>query len=482
MSLVRAVGRNTIIQFAAKLVGTALGLVTVGLIQRYLAPAGYGAYTTAMAYLGFFSVVADFGLYLMLIRELAKPGVNASQAIGNMLGLRWVSAFLILSLGTAAVWFMPYGAAVKMAVAVGMWSFVAVAASQLLVGVFQSKLLMGRVAGAELVGRVVLLIGTALVVRAGGGLNQLMIVVVGGSLVNLLIVWLAAQRLVRFRPLFDLAYWRRILRDTWPVAISIVLNLIYFRIDTIFLSLFSTAYEVGLYGAAYKILEILNTFPIMFVGLLLPALGSAFAANQPEQFQRIFQRGFDLLLMAALPLLVGGWILAEPILVAIGQQAYAPAAPILRLLLVAVMALFLNSLSGHVVTIINRQRQMVWGYLTVAIIGLALYLVLIPRLAAIGAAIGTIVTESLTAIIGYILVMRVMRFRLQTGYWPRTVLATAVMGGVAWLLREQSLWLALSAAVLSYGLLLLASGALTVDTIRQIVSGRSTSPPTLPTA
>ncbi|MBI5466954.1 MAG: flippase [Candidatus Kerfeldbacteria bacterium] len=480
MSLARAVGRNTIIQFVGKVVGTILGFLTSILILRYLHPEGNGSYTTAMAYLGFFSVIADLGLYLILIRDLNKPGADQERIVGNLLALRWVSALVILGLAAALVFAFDFSGAEKVAVLIGTLSFIAVAASQLLVGVFQSRLAMTAVTVAELIGRAVLLVATWWAVERELGLYGIMAAVVVGSIINFLIIWFSARRFIQLRLRFDWAYWRTTLHDTLPVAISIVLNLIYFRADTIILRVFQGPYDVGLYGAAYKILEILNTFPIMFVGLLLPALGAAFAANNPDRFRHIFQKGFDLLLMAAIPLVVGGAILAEPLLVFMGHREYAPAAPVLRLLLVAVGALFMGSLSGHVVTIINRQRQMVWAYLSVAVIGLVVYFSLIPRFSLYGAAVGTIATESLTAIIGYILITRVMRFRLRlAALWP-TALATGVMAAALWLTRTQSLFLMLGVGVIAYSLVLFATKAVSFSLVRELLGQEPTPVARLP--
>lgn len=476
MSIVRAVGRNTIIQFGGKIVGTAIGLLTVALLQRYMGVTGYGAYTTAMAYLGFLSVLADLGLYMMLIRELAKPDVDASRAVGNLLGLRWVSAAIILGLGVALATFFPYTTDVKHAIFIGSWSFVAVAATQLLSGIFQTKLQMGRVAGAELTGRIILLLAMLWVIKTDAGLSGAMLAVVAGSLASFVLIWVAAQRFVPLRPRFEWTYWRQMLSETWPVAISIVLNLIYFRLDTILLSLFSSQYQVGLYGAAYKVLEVLNTFPIMFVGLLLPVLGRAFEEHDRDRFRSVFQRGFELLWTAFIPIMVGGWILSEKILVAISGADFAPAAPALRLLLVAVGALFLNALSGHVVTVIHRQRQMVWTYLGVAVMGVVAYLVLIPRFDIRGAATGTILTEVATGIVGFILVLRVMQFRLQLGTLPRVILSAAIMGMMVWLFRGVNVWLVLVGAALVYMFALIATRAIKISTIKEIISSTPPGP------
>lgn len=470
--LARSVGRNTAIQFLGKIIGTILGVVTAGMIQRYLRVEGYGVYTAAMAYVGFFSVVADLGLYLILIRELNKPGADEDRVVGNLLAIRWTSAFIVLTLSAAIIWLIPaYNHTVRVAVAVASVSFVAVAATQLLVGLFQTKMAMIRVTVAELVGRVVLLGGAVVVVMTNAGLYALLGAVVGGSLLNFLIVWWSARRYVSLRLRFEWPYWRTIIVDTLPVSASIVLNLIYFKADTIMLSFFHKGdYAIGLYGSAYKVLEILITFPSIFVGLLLPALGQAFQRGQPGQFQAVFQKGFDLLLMMGAPILVGGWILAQQILVAIGKTEFAPGGPVLQLLLIALLASFLNSLSGHSITIINRQRQMVWGYLGVAVIGLIAYLTLIPRFSYYGAAWGTIVTESLAAIIGYILILRVMKFRLSLRAVPNILLGCAAMGGSMYLFRHQHFLIAGFVGAFVYAAIIVLTKTVPLATLKAMVT------------
>ncbi len=476
MSYARAVGRNTILQFGGKIVGTVIGVLIVAVMQRYLKPDGFGAYTAAMAYVSFFSVVADLGLYLILSRELSKPGADRNFVVGNLLGIRWTSAAIVLLGSAVAAWALPfYGIPVKEAIQIGALSFFAVAGTQLLVAVFQANYNTVWVVVGELAGRATLLAATWAVVMLNGGLNGLMLAVALGSLVNLGIIVLTARRLVALRPRFDWAYWRTILRDTLPVSISIVLSLIYFKADTILLNVFhKSAYDVGLYGAAYKVLEILITFPTIFVGLLLPALGKTFNTNDRDGFIRVFQRGFETLLILVTPILVGGWIMSRDILVAIGKEEYAPAAGVLRLLLIAVTMSFLNSLSAHTVTIINRQRQMVWGYLSVAVIGVATYVVLIPALSYTGAAIGTIVTEALTPLIGYILIFRVMKFRIGLRFAPKVLVAALGMWATVFYLHPLQPWVALVAGSVVYGMLIIATRAIPAGLLWSVVRRQET--------
>jgi O-antigen/teichoic acid export membrane protein len=214
------------------------------------------------------------------------------------------------------------------------------------------------------------------------------------------------------------------------------------------------------------VLEILITFPIMFVGLLLPALAQTFAAEKKEEFMNLFQRGVDALLLLVAPIVIGGWIVAREILVAIGKESYAPAAGVLQLLLLAVAASYLSALSGHTITIINKQRQMIWGYFSVAVVGLLTYLLLIPRFSYYGAAIGTIVTEVLAAVIGYTMILRTLQFRLRLSNIWKIVFSGAVMAGTMLLLRPIQPWVALIVGSFVYLGMIFATRAIPVSFLR----------------
>ncbi|MFH0952233.1 MAG: flippase [Patescibacteria group bacterium] len=433
MSLAVSVARNTIIQIVGKVIGTILGFTVVILLTRYLGTEGYGQYTTIIAYLGFFSVIADLGLYLIVVREISKPGADEKYVVGNILSIRLIFAVAILAAAVLISFLMPYPPIVRIGIIVGTLSFLFVAVNQLLVGIFQKHLVMSRVVIGEIAGRLVLLGLVIWMVASGFGLLLIIGAVVAGSLTNLLVVMWFTRRFVRLSLRFDYAYWRKILIMTWPLAISVVLNLIYFRLDTVFLSIFQSSHDVGLYGAAYKVLEILVTFPNMFVGLILPILSYQAIKNR-EKFITVFQRSFDFLVIGALPIIVGGIILARPIILLVGGSSFVDATVIFQLLLIAIGFLFLGALSGHTIVAINKQRKMVWGYLTVATIGLVLYLVLIPRFSYYGAAVGTITTECLIALIGFVIILRTMKFRLKLAALAKSVSASIIMAAALWLI------------------------------------------------
>lgn len=449
MSLTGRVARNTIIQVGGKIIGTVLGLIVVALLTRYLGTEGYGQYTTVIAYLGFFSVVADLGLYLIVVREISKENANPEKVLGNVFSLRIIFAGAILALAAFVSLFLNYPTIVKQGIWLGALSFVFISLDQVMVGLFQKFLKMYKVVIAELAGRVILLGATLIFISLGLNLIFIILGVVLGSFTHFLVTYGFARQYVKIRFLFDFNYWKYVLKETWPLAISVILNLIYFRIDTVFLSMMKPASDVGLYGAPYKILEVLVTLPNLFVGLILPLL-SYYAFLNREKFIQIFRRAFDFIVLVTFPLVVGGYFLARPLILLIGGQAFEASVPVFQILIFAVGFLFLGALSGHTIVSINKQRKMVWGYLTVSALGIILYLLLIPRYSYYGAAIGTVVTEFLIALIGYYIILKTMKFSLSWRVALKSFAASFAMAGFLYAAKDYNIFIQLAVALMVY--------------------------------
>ena len=127
MRLSTKVAYNTIIQIISKIISTALGLVAIALITRYLGRVGFGQYTTIIAFLSFFGIVADLGLTLITAQMISQPGVDQDRILSNLLGLRLVTAIGFLGLAPLVILFFPYEPIIKIGVIVTTASFLFIA-------------------------------------------------------------------------------------------------------------------------------------------------------------------------------------------------------------------------------------------------------------------------------------------------------------------------------------------------------------------
>lgn len=472
MTLTRSIAWNTLLQIAGRTAGTILGLFSVAILTRYLGTAGYGAFTTVTGFLQFFGILVDLGLTLTAVQMIAEPAADERRIMGNIITVRLISAVIFFGLAPIIVLFFPYPPEVKLGVAVGSLAFLGMTQSQVLVGVFQKYLRMGRAAIAEVLGRAVLLGGVALVAYAGGGLIGMLWALVAGNAVQLALAFFFAQRLVPFRFAFERSVIRDVLRRSWPIGLSIAFNLIYLKGDVVILSIFRGQAEVGLYGAAYKVLDVVTVIPMMFMGLVLPLLVQAWRALDHEGFRRRLQKAFDFSMLLALPLAGGAVVLGRDIMTLIAGQEFRTSGDLLAVLILAALAVFFSGLYGHTIVAIGKQRRAIWGYGIDAALALTAYLIFIPRFGAPAAAWVTVFSEIFIALYTFVFVTRVTGMLPSVGTGAKALVATGLMMLILWALPGIHVLFAMLLGFAVYVTLLILLKAITREALREFTPPR----------
>lgn len=473
MSLTRKIAHNTIIQIVGKVISTVIGLVAIGMISRYLGQEGMGNYTTILAFLQFFGILVDMGLYIILVKRISESEADTEKLVNNIFTLRLLSAIVFLGLAPLVVLFFPYPPMVKWGVALTSFSFLFITLNQVLAGLFQKKLRMDKVAIAEVLGRMVLLGATFLAIFWEKSLLFIMLAVVLGSFTNFLAIFYFSSKYVRLRLQFDFAIWKEVVKSSWPIALSIVFNLVYFKADTIILSLFKSQSEVGIYGAPYKVLEVLVTFPAMFAGLMMPLLTKSFKERNLERFKKILRKAFDALAMIVLPMIIGTYFVAERVMLLIFGEQFLVSGAVLQVLIIATGIIFVGNLFGNTVVAVNRQRQIIWAYAVIAIISLIGYLIFIPRFSYLGAAWMTVVSELLITLASAYVVWKASKVSPSFRLFFKALTASVGMGAVLFLLSGQSLIVMIIAGILVYFLLLYLLRGFSKELILEIISFKS---------
>lgn len=444
MSTEKRIAKNTLYLALGKVLSTGLGVLTIALLLRYLSVDDYGRYTTVLAFILLFGTFVDFGLNLTTTQDISLPGIDVPRTLSAIFTLRLLVNIILVLLLPVILLAFPYEQTVKDAILISSVLFFTFSLFQVLASYFQMMLEAGKVAFAELAGRAVLLLTTMLAIYFGFSFIEIMLTIVASSLVQLWALLRFTSRAIRLTLTIDRAIWGRIISKTWPIALSVIFTAIYFKGDAIILSLARPYQDVGIYGAAYKILEVLITLPILFMGLVLPHLARQFSQGDTGGFNETIQKAWDALAVVTIPLVVGTLILAEPIMGLIAGAGYEPAANVLRILIVAAGFIFLGSLFAHAVVAIGKQRAMVKYYALAAALSVALYIIYIPTYTYYAAAGVTVLSEGLIALAASVMVWRRAPFRLSMRGFAASLGSSVVMGFVLYALSGLNV-LALSA-------------------------------------
>jgi O-antigen/teichoic acid export membrane protein len=474
MQLSTKIAYNTIIQIISKVIATALGLVAIAIITRYLGQKGFGEYTTIMTFLSFFGIIADLGLTLVTVQMISQPNTNQEKILGNLLGLRLVSAIIFLGLAPLVVLFFPYEPIIKIGIAITTLSFLFIALNQILVGLFQKNLRMDKVSIAEVLGRIILVIAVYLVIKNNWGLVGIMVATVLAGGINFLLHYIFSRQFVRIKLLFEKKVWKDIFSLSWPLALTIVFNLIYLKTDTLLLSLIKRPSEigiiaeVGIYGAAYKVIDVLITFPFMFAGIILPILTARWAEKDFDSFKNILQKSFDLLVIIALPLTIGTQFVAKEVMLLVAGEEFAVSGPILQVLIFACLFIFLGNIFAHAIIAINKQRKIIGAYLFTAITAVIGYFIVIPRFSYFGAAWVTIYSEAFIALASVILIWKSTKFFPSLKIFVKSFFASIIMVASiygAYFAGASNLFIVLLIAVITYFVFLFILRGLTKEDI-----------------
>lgn len=450
MRLSTKVAYNAIIQIASKIISTILGLFSIAIMAHYLGTQGFGQYTTVITFLSFFAIVADLGLTLVTVQMISRPGINEEYVLSNLFSLRLISALIFLVPTPFIALFFPYDSVVKTGIIISLFSFFFVALNQIIVGLFQKKLRMDKVSIAEVASRVLLLLGVIFAVKYKQGLNAILAASSLSSATNFLMHYLFSRKFARIGLRFDFTFWKKIIKKSWPLSITIVFNLIYLKTDTLILSLLKSQTEVGIYGAAYKVIEALTTFPFMFTGIILPILTHSRAENDADKFKKVMQKSFDLMAITAIPLIAGAQLTADKIMIIVGGNDFAASGEVLKILIIAAVMIFLGCIFAHGIIAVDKQKKVIPAYVFTAVSSVIGYLIFIPKYSYFGAGWVTVYSETAIALASLYLVWKYTEFTPNFKIFLLSVLASLIMLIFIYPIRNFNLFFILFFAMLVY--------------------------------
>jgi O-antigen/teichoic acid export membrane protein len=452
------VARNGALTASADVLSKIFSLVFFALIARRLGEAVLGYYVFAQALTSLIWSFAGFGLDRMALRDIARDPALMTRVVVPMATIKLIAAGVLTAVaaGLLAVTGRP-AEVVWLVVLLGFATAVGLAVATLQM-VFAANERMEHV----FVTRVPWSLATAAVgagvVAAGGGLVLAVFCSSGVlSLAGAAWTWaLLVRRYGRPHVRLQIRSWPGLLKRALPFGLQEMLGQVIFRFDTVVLALLVSSAMVGAYGAAYRMLEA-TLFIAWSLGFAVMPMYSYLESRTQERSLELIYEGSLKAVLAVMAPIATVFVICAPALIDLvyGLPRYEASVGLLRILAPAIAVYGLGHLAGLLVLARSPGRVTVAATGVVAVFNVLACLVLIPLAGATGAAVATLASESLLAVIALVLAARAIG-------WPRLgwtlatpLLASAAMAAICWPLRDE-LWLALPAAAIAYGVVLLA--------------------------
>lgn len=428
-----------------------LSILIVKLITNYLGVEGYGNYAAIYEYLAFFGIAADLGLFTIAVREMAKEDTQEGKerVLSNVLTLRSVLCVVVLAIAIGVAYAIPQYRDIHLGIIIASAAVFLSILQSTVSSLLQVNLKMQYASLAQVMGKATALGYMAYVVFYGfttpseAGFYNLILAGVIGNIVLLLITFLFAKRYGKIKWGRDWAYIKSVLLRCLPYGIALVLNMIYFRMGSILLLVLKGPVEVGIYSVPMRVLEILSLVPVFFMNSVLPVL-TRHIKEGTERVKDILKYSFDFLFMAAVPMVIGAFILAHPIVFVISSEEFLSRVSegffgsdiTLQILMIAMMIAFINSLFIYSIIATSHQNKLLWINGTCAVFNVCLNLFMIPQFGARGAAMTAIATEIILFVLASTVARRYLHFTFSFETIWKVLFSGAVMGFVVWALRD----------------------------------------------
>ncbi|MFO7806863.1 MAG: flippase [Candidatus Moraniibacteriota bacterium] len=452
MSTSKKIVYNVIFSSVAKILSTAAALVAIGLITRHLGQEGFGWYATALAFLPFFGAIGDWGLPQTTAMRISKPKADENKIISNALGIRVFISLGILIIVPLVIPLLPYPMELKLAIVLVAFSYIFSSFYQVLIGMFQKRLLMDRITGAELLGKIIQ-VGLIIVgVKLDWGFYLIISTLLANMVINFSFIFLMSRQFVKFKPAFDFSFWKNFLKQAIPIGIGTALTFVYFRSNTILLSLLRPPEDVGIFGAAQKVIENVSFFPAMIVGLTMPLFTYNLNKNK-ERFKFIVSENYKVFFILTIPLVIGGVMLADGIINIIAGPEFQASVPVLQTVVFALALIFFGNLFINILIAASLQKYMFIALLICAVFNISTNLYFIPRFPETSymvPAIISVITELLVVFLTGIFIYKKLHFFPRVEKFIFMLTSGFLMFAYLWFLKDLNFFFLLITSPLIY--------------------------------
>lgn len=400
--------KDGLLLLIAKLVSIGSGTLIAIFVARYYGVNIYGQYTTAIAFITFILTFTDLGLDTFMLKECSRDKSKLNRYYGNILLVK----LLILLISSAIIILLAFNIGysedvVKLIIILIPNCIINYVINTFFV-VMQIEDKLGTNAKIQILQSTLIIVVAIFIMILG---LKIYIYAILQSIISiiLLLVYLAIIP-VNFNATFK--YTKVLVYGSIFFGLSSLLYIVYYKVDTVMLSLMQGTYEVGIYESAYKVVNILISLIVILDNLIMPKFFRLYKENKEkmiESYKILLNYGLILGVSFSVVLVY----MSKYIINILYGRQYSDAIFILQILVWTVSIRLLAATVGFVITASDNMQKKVKFQAFFAVLNIILNWILIPIYGVGGAAIATVITELMVFITYYVFVRKLFNAKIQ---------------------------------------------------------------------
>lgn len=428
MNKKKSLFKNSIYNVVYKLLDALLPLLSAAYVARVLLDTGVGKVSYAQNIAQYFVLVASLGIPSYGIREIAKNKRDTGKTgkvFSELFLINLASTLLCSAAYYAMVLNLSYFAEKRnLSLAAGMLIIFNIFNVDWF---YQGQEEFGYIAIRSFIVKLISLACLFLIIKTPSDYVKYMLLTVlttGGNYV---------VNMVQLRKFGIRLQWKNL---DLPVHMKPVLILLgttvaielYTMLDTTMIGMMCSDKNVGYYTNSMKLVKIVITVITAIGGVLLPHLSQYRAEGNNEACSRIVNKVFQVMFFLFLPCCFGMLFIADPLILLLFGESFAPAGTTLKIASFLILALGFSNLFGtQVLLSYGAEKKLLLCTVAGALSNICMNLFLIPAFAQNGAAVASVISEALVTLLCVIYSMKYITIKMDFRFMIKTIIATAAM-------------------------------------------------------
>lgn len=430
-----SIKKNYLYNLTYQIVAILVPLVTTPYISRVLGAEGVGIYSFTNSIVTYFTLFAAFGTALYGQRQIAyvrEDKTQRSQVFFEVLLFRviFTSVCTIAYFGYLII-FTPQNMSVYYMQGILLIA-VAFDISWFFMGLEQFKRTVIRNVAVKLLGMVLIFV----LVKSPKDMALYAGILAGSQFIGNISLFPYLRGLISFSGVGRINPFR----DTKTIATLFFPTIavsIYTVLDKTMIGLFTdTAVQNGYYEQSEKIVKTALTLVTSLGVVCIPRIAAAHAAKDIDAIKRIIFRSYRFVWLLALPLIGGIIALASQFSGWFYGPGWDEVPVLIAVFSFLLIGIGINNVTGVQYLIpVGLQNVFTATVIAGAVINVVLNLLLIPRMAALGAALASVVAEIAIAVIQLIYVRKTFPIKDVVAPMPKYLAGAVLMTALLWWAR-----------------------------------------------
>ncbi len=401
------ISKNSLWIFGSSAFGRGFLFLFYIFLARVLGKEQFGQYSFAYTFVVLWGFLMDWGFSTMVTKRIVRNKENHQILFHDLFAKEILVSITFLCLAAVSLIFLKIDVGLKVLIGLMLLGMVLDAYLKFFCGVYRAFEAMEYESILVVIQKVLFIFLSTLFILIGWPLYSLGISFILSYIVS---VWVAAEVL---RKRFKISLHARGIalsdKATWKEGFSLCMvaffTFVYFRIDILMLKYFHGDTEVGIYNAAYILIQGLMLIPMAVLTATFPSFSKGWVSDVPK-LQKDYQKSFSLFLELAFFIFLFGFLWADKIISVIYTEAYQASAVNLKLLLIALLFIFPNYVLTQLMVATDSQDKYAFFAICCAFINVGSNFLFIPIYKGMGAAVATIITELTLFILIYLVITK----------------------------------------------------------------------------